>query len=129
LGHIETGSIVRPTLLRRLERSIRVLLMKYGLAMSGPTVKPLVAEDVDMAEPFTHEDTGKAVVTAEGNRVGTIGEVEDGRATVDSGEDDRENLTDHVQEMLGWGDSGGDQELKAADIDRNDDEIVLPPPI
>jgi hypothetical protein len=82
-----------------------------------------------MAEPFTRYDTGKEVITAEGDRVGTVENVEDGRAAVDSSEDDQENLTDSVREMLGWGDSESDQELEAADADRDDDETVLPPPI
>ena len=93
-------------------------------------MKSFVAEGLCMAEPFAQDDAGKEVVTAEGDRVGTVEDVEEGRATVVSSEDDRENLTDHVREILGWGDSGGDQELEAADVDRNDnDEIVLPPPI
>lgn len=83
-----------------------------------------------MAEPFTHEDTGKDVVTADGNRIGTISEVNEGRATVTADEDDEKNLTDHVRDMLGWDESGDPQELEGAQIDRNDEEeVVLPPPL
>lgn len=83
-----------------------------------------------MSEAFTDDDTGKAVVTAEGDRIGTISGVEDGRATVESTEDEGKNLTDHVRDMLGWDESGNPQELEGAQIDRNDDdEVVLPPPV
>lgn len=82
-----------------------------------------------MAEKFTDEDRGKPIVTAEGDRVGTISAVNDGRATVESTEDDQKNLTDHIREMLGWDESGDPQELEGAQVDRNDDdEVVLPLP-
>lgn len=97
--------------------------------MTGRRVKLLVTELDGMVEPFTDEDTGKDVVTAEGDRVGTISEVEDGRATVTSDESDEGNVTDHIRDMLGWNESGDPQELEGAQIDRNDeDEVVLPPP-
>ena len=83
-----------------------------------------------MAEPFTDEDTGKDIVTADGDRIGTISTVDEGRATVSSDDEDEKNLTDHVREMLGWDESGDPQELEGAQIDRNDeDEVVLPPPL
>ena len=31
--------------------------------------------------------------------------------------------------MAGWDESGDPQELKDARVDRNDDEVVLPPPL
>ena len=84
---------------------------------------------LSMAEGFTDEDTGKSVVTAEGDRVGTISEVNDGRATVKSNEDDQKNITDHIRDILNWDESGDPQELDGAQIDRNDDdEVVLPLP-
>ena len=82
-----------------------------------------------MTEPFTDDDTGKAVVTAEGDRVGTIREVNDGRATVESTEDDQTNLTDHLINMLDWDESRDPQELEGNQIDRNDDDkVILPVP-
>ena len=82
-----------------------------------------------MVEPFTDEDRGKQVVTAEGNRVGTISQVNDGRATVESTEEDQQNITDHIINMLDWDESRDPQELEGTQIDRNDDdEVVLPVP-
>lgn len=84
-----------------------------------------------MAEEFTEEDTGKSVVTAEGDRIGTISEVSDGRATVETEEDDQDNITDHIRDMLGWNESSDPNELEGAQVDRNDDEedeVALPAP-
>jgi hypothetical protein len=82
-----------------------------------------------MAEPFTREDAGKTVVTAEGDRIGTIGDVEDGRATVESDESDQGNITDSIREMIGWDGSGDARELEGDEVDRNEDnQVVLPTP-
>ena len=55
--------------------------------------------------------------------------VEGGRTTVESDENDQENLTDAVRSMAGWDESGDPQELENAQVGRNDDEVVLPPPL
>lgn len=55
-----------------------------------------------MARNFTDDDRNKPVYTATGDRIGTIRDVHDDRATVDR--DDDESLTDKVKDMLGWGD-------------------------
>jgi hypothetical protein len=80
-----------------------------------------------MARKFTSDDRDKEVVTAEGNRVGTISSVDDDdRATVDR--DDDQSLTDKVKDMLGWGDDDDDHELRSEHVDEDyddDDRIRL----
>lgn len=80
-----------------------------------------------MARDFTSDDRDQPVVTAEGARIGTVSEVNEGRATIESTEDDRGNLTDEVKDMLGWGDEEtGERELRSEDVDAfNENEIRL----
>lgn len=70
---------------------------------------------------FKDDDVGRDVVTSEGTRVGTVNDVNDGRATVDR--DDGESLTDRIKEMLGW---GGDDanEVRDEHIDRREDDQI-----
>lgn len=78
-----------------------------------------------MAHEFTDEDRDKPVRTAEGERIGTVSDVTDGRASVES--DD--GITDTIKEKLGWDDADdadGDRtyDLDDAAIDRVDDDGV-----
>jgi hypothetical protein len=80
-----------------------------------------------MARKFTSDDRNKEVVTAEGNRVGTIRDVDDDRATVDRSDDDS-SLTDKVKDMLGWGDDDDEHEIRSEHVDddyEDDDQIRL----
>ncbi|MFC7224900.1 hypothetical protein ACFQKF_17510 [Halalkalicoccus sp. GCM10025322] len=79
-----------------------------------------------MAHEFTDEDRDKPVRTAEGERIGTVSDVTDGRASVES--DD--GITDTIKEKLGWDDGENDADgdrtydLDDAAIDRVDDDGV-----
>ena len=86
-----------------------------------------------MAREFTDDDRDKPVRTADGERIGTVSDVSDGRVSVTSGE----GLTDAIKEKLGWDDgNGGDNDdgadggtdrtyqLDDATIDRVDDDGV-----
>ncbi|WP_336362646.1 hypothetical protein [Halalkalicoccus salilacus] len=77
-----------------------------------------------MAHEFTDEDRDKPVMTAEGERIGTVSDVTDGRASVES--DD--GITDTIKEKLGWNDGENDTDrtydLDDAAIDRVDDDGV-----
>jgi hypothetical protein len=73
-----------------------------------------------MARKFSDDDRNKEVVTAEGDRIGTIHDVNDGRATVKR-DDDSDGLTDKIKDMLGWGDDD-DNELRDEHVDSYDDD-------
>ena len=76
-----------------------------------------------MARNFRDDDRDKDVVTAEGDRIGTIRDVNDDRATVDR---DDESLTDKVKSMLGWGDDDDSNEIRNEHVDDvGDDEVRL----
>ncbi|WP_306053909.1 PRC-barrel domain containing protein [Natronococcus wangiae] len=75
-----------------------------------------------MARDFTDDDRDKDVVTAEGNRIGTIRDVNEGRATVDRDSD--QDLTDKVKDLLGW-DNDESNELRSEHVDTYDDEVQL----
>ncbi|MBX0295330.1 hypothetical protein [Haloarcula nitratireducens] len=76
-----------------------------------------------MARNFTDDDRDKDVVTANGNRIGSIRNVDDDRATVDR--DDDGGLTDKIKDMLGWGDDDSN-EVRNEHVDSiNDDEVRL----
>ncbi|WP_224332183.1 hypothetical protein [Haloprofundus halobius] len=74
-----------------------------------------------MVREFTEDDRSKDVVTAEGDRVGTIREVNGDRATVDR--DDDSSLTDKVKDLLGWGDDDSN-ELRTEHVDSYDEGRV-----
>ncbi|MCL7416330.1 MAG: PRC-barrel domain containing protein [Halalkalicoccus sp.] len=74
-----------------------------------------------MAHEFTDEDREKPVRTADGERVGTVSDVSNGRASVE----EEEGITDAIKEKLGWDDGdGGSYDLSDAAIDRVDDDGV-----
>lgn len=76
-----------------------------------------------MARKFTDDDRDKNVVTSEGDRIGTINDVNDDRATVKRDKD--RSLTDKVKDMLGWGDDDSN-EIRNEHVDSvNDNEVRL----
>lgn len=78
-----------------------------------------------MAREFTDEDRELPVRTAEGEEVGTVSEVNEGRARVDPAE----GLADETRTGLGWEESaGGPYDLRDEQIDRiGEDEVRLRP--
>lgn len=75
-----------------------------------------------MAREFTSDDHGKNVVTAEGDRLGTISDVREGRAHIER--DENTSLTEKVKSMLGWNDSDDTHELQQDHVDRVDENEV-----
>jgi hypothetical protein len=88
-----------------------------------------------MKHEFTDEDRGRPIRTDDGERVGTVSDVQDGRAHVEN----EEGLTDAITEKLGRdgddddgdedededdGDGWGTHELSDSAIDRVDDDGV-----
>ena len=82
-----------------------------------------------MGHEFTDEDENRPIRTAEGERIGTVSDVNEGRA---SAEED-EGIADTIREALGWDDEdeGSDEsrgrqthDLSDAAIDRVDDDGV-----
>lgn len=71
---------------------------------------------------FTDDDRNKDVVTADGVRIGTIHDVNDGRATVDR-DNDSEGLTDKIKDMLGWGDDDSN-ELRDEHVDSYENDRI-----
>ncbi|ELZ27328.1 hypothetical protein C474_18319 [Halogeometricum pallidum JCM 14848] len=71
---------------------------------------------------FTDDDRNKDVVTADGTRIGTVHDVNDGRATVDR-DNDSDGLTDKLKDMLGWGDDDSN-ELRDEHVDSYDDDRI-----
>ena len=79
-----------------------------------------------MNREFTDEDRDKPVYTHEGARVGTVRDVNDGRAFVKRDPD--RTLTEKVRDLLGW-DSVEENELRSEQVDSwDDDEIRLREP-
>lgn len=74
-----------------------------------------------MVRDFTDDDRNKEVVTAEGDRIGTVRDVNEGRATVDRDQD--QSLTDKVKDLLGWDDDESN-ELQSNHVDTYDDDQV-----
>ena len=75
-----------------------------------------------MARDFTDNDRGKGVFDHDGNRIGSITNVNDGRGTVET--DDDSSLTDKLKSALGWDDSDDTHELRNDDVDTIDDNEV-----
>jgi hypothetical protein len=71
-----------------------------------------------MRRRLTDDDRDKEVVTYEGQRIGTIWRVHDGRATVRRAEDDDGGLSEKVLEFLGWSDDDDDDEIRDEHVDR-----------
>ncbi|SEO91218.1 hypothetical protein SAMN04487948_107120 [Halogranum amylolyticum] len=74
-----------------------------------------------MARNFTDDDRNKPVVTADGDRIGTINDVNDDHATIDR--EENESLTDKVKDMLGWDDDDSN-ELRSEHVDSYDDDQI-----
>lgn len=74
-----------------------------------------------MARDFTDEDRNKSVVTGEGDRIGTVSDVNEGRATVERDED--QDLTDKVKDMLSWDDDESN-ELRGEHVESYDDDEI-----
>lgn len=60
-----------------------------------------------MTREFTDDDRDKEVLTAEGDRIGTVRDVNGDRATVDR--DDDTVLPEKLREMLGWDDPASNE--------------------
>lgn len=76
-----------------------------------------------MVENFTDEHRDRPVITAEGNRIGTISEPNGNRATIESTDEERENLSDDVREMLGWNDDeSNEREIRTENVDIDDEK-------
>ncbi|MDS0293430.1 hypothetical protein [Halogeometricum luteum] len=71
---------------------------------------------------FTDDDRNKDVVTADGTRIGTVHDVNDGRATVDR-DNDSDGLTDKLKGMLGWDDDDSN-EIRDEHVDSYDDDRI-----
>ena len=76
-----------------------------------------------MCAHYTDDEEGKRVVTSDGDEIGMVSAVRDGRPHVDPDP----GMTDSIKASLGWGDA--DEETYALDDDRvesvTDDEIRL----
>lgn len=76
-----------------------------------------------MVRDFTSADEGKRVMTADGKMVGTVDQVQGGKAhvTVD------ESLSQSIRRKLGWTKEGeASYELQQSKVDKiSDDEIHL----
>lgn len=70
---------------------------------------------------LTDDDQGKAVVNADGEKIGMVTQVKGGTAYVDPDP----GITDTIRSKLGWGDSdGGDYRLKPDRIHMVGDEEI-----
>lgn len=76
-----------------------------------------------MRSDITQDDTGKRIVTSNGDEIGMITEVEGDKAFVDPDP----GLTDTIRSKLGWGDAQeGDYVLDANRVEHvTEDEIRL----
>ncbi|WP_254861718.1 PRC-barrel domain containing protein [Halovivax gelatinilyticus] len=76
-----------------------------------------------MSAHYTDDEEGKRVVTADGDEIGMVSEVRDGRLHVDPDP----GMTDSIKASLGWGDA--DEDTYALDDDKvesvTDDEIHI----
>lgn len=74
-----------------------------------------------MERQFNDGDREKRIVTSDGQNIGRVSDVHDGRATVEHSDDD--SLTDEVKEMLGWSDDEDDEphELHRDHVSHDDD--------
>lgn len=77
-----------------------------------------------MARDFTNDDRGKSVFDHDGNRLGSIANVQDGRGIIET--DDDSSITDKLKSALNWDDSDDTHELRSDDVDSiNDNEVQL----
>lgn len=77
---------------------------------------------IAMAREFTDDDRGKSVVDHDGNQLGTVSDVRDGKGHVET--DDDSSLTDKIKSALGWDDSDDSHELQNDHVDSIDDSEV-----
>lgn len=75
-----------------------------------------------MARDFTDDDRGKSVFDHEGNRLGSVTDVRNGRGIIET--DDDSSLTDKIKSALSWDDSEDTHELRSDDVDSIDDNEV-----
>ena len=80
-----------------------------------------------MAREFTDDDRGSDVVDSEGNRLGSVVDVQDGRAHVETDDHDTDSgILADIKSALGWDDSDDTHELGDDDIETiNDTEVRL----
>ena len=76
-----------------------------------------------MARDFTDDDRGSTVFDNDGNRVGTVNDVQDGTAHVDTTDGDS-GILDDLTDVLGWDDDDDTHELRSDDVDSYDDDGV-----
>ena len=72
-----------------------------------------------MARDFTDDDRGSGVFDHAGNRVGTVNDVQDGNARVDTSDSDS-GVLDSIKDALGWNDDDETHELRGDDVDSYD---------
>ncbi|RJT04354.1 hypothetical protein [Halococcus sp. IIIV-5B] len=76
-----------------------------------------------MARDFTDDDRGSGVFDHAGNRVGTVNDVRDGNARVDTSDSDS-GVLDSIKDALGWNDNDDTHELRGDDVDSYDDDGI-----
>lgn len=74
-----------------------------------------------IAREFTDDDQNKDIVTVEGDHIGTVRDVNDGRATIDR--DQNADLMDKIKDLIGWGDDDSN-ELRSDHVDSYEDDRV-----
>ena len=78
-----------------------------------------------MARDFTDDDRGSTVFDNDGNRVGSITDVQSGNAHVDTTDSDS-GILDSIKDALGWDDNDDTHELRSDDVDSyNDNDVHL----
>lgn len=77
-----------------------------------------------MARDFTDDDRNKDVVTPDGDRIGTVSNVREGRPYVRTNDDADQGVMDKIRSMLGWEDDEDEHELRDEHIDSVDDNSV-----
>ena len=76
-----------------------------------------------MARDFTGDDRGTAVLNHQGERVGTVSDVQDGNAHVDTSDTDS-GVLDSIKDALGWNNDDNTHELRGDDVDSYDEDGV-----
>ncbi len=76
-----------------------------------------------MARDFTDGDRGSSVFDNNGNRIGTVNDVQDGNALIDTSDGDS-GILDDLTDALGWDDDDDTHELRSEDVNSYDDDGV-----
>ena len=76
-----------------------------------------------MARDFTDDDRGSSVFDNNGNRIGTVNDVQDGNALIDTSDGDS-GILDDLTDALGWDDDDDTHELRSEDVNSYDDDGV-----